>query len=109
MATQGIISIVKGDKVILKCVAGCDGYNAHDAAIAIKKANKYDLKTIYDICLRNNFGCYHGCLIVQSENDFMTFDKEDPLPELYIEKFNDPNFNPRWERGTASYTEIINI
>lgn len=111
MATQGIISIVKENKVIFKCVAGCNGYNASDTANALKKLNpkEYDLKTIYDVCLINNFGCAHGCLTVQSENDFMAFDKDDELPELYKEKFNDPNFNPRWKHGIAAHTEIIKI
>ena len=58
------------------------------------------------VCLDHDFGC-KNCTVVQTENDFRQEDMEDELPELYKQKFSDPEFNPRWERGTAAHTEII--
>ncbi len=104
MATNGIISITKENRVIFKCVAGCDGYNAKQTAKAIKKSDNYTLSNIYDICMDNGFGC-KNCLVVQSEDDYIAIDGE--LDNLYTEKFSDPKFNPRWECGIASHVEII--
>ena len=109
MATNGIISIVRDNKVVFKCIAGCDGYNAEKTVKALKKNGKYTLREIYKVCLDNNFGCKGGCLVVQSADDFIGVDKEEGLSELYENKFSDRNFNPRWERGTAAHVEIINI
>jgi len=107
--TQGIISIIKNDKVFIKCVSGCDGYNAQKAAKIIRRLDNITLEKVYNICIENDFGC-EDCLVVQGENDFIY--KADPdfeLPELYIKKFNDPAFNPRWEKGTAPYVVKIFI
>lgn len=111
MATQGIISIVKGNKVMFKCVAGCNGFNAEKTAKTLKKKGKYNLKSIYDACVKNDFGDKDYSLVVQSKKDWMGAGKNNSegLPKLYTEKFNDPNFNPRWEYGTASHIEIIKL
>lgn len=109
--TQGIISITKKNKVIFKCVAGCNGFNAKKTAKAIQKKARYDLQSIYDICVKNDFGDKDCSLIVQSENDWIGAgrDESKQLPKLYTEKFNDADFNPRWEYGTAPHTEIIKL
>lgn len=106
MATQGIISIVKENKVIFKCVAGCNGMNATKTANELKKLKEPILEQVYDICLKNGFGC-KDCLIVQSENTYKGADNEDDFPELYKTKFQDAQFNPRWECGIASHVEVI--
>lgn len=106
MATQGIISIVKENKVIFKCVAGCNGMTATKTANELKKLKEPTLEQVYDICLKNDFGC-KDCLIVQSENTYKGADDEDELSELYKTKFQDAQFNPRWESGIASHVEVI--
>ena len=108
MATQGIISIIKDGKTIFKCVAGCNGMTAEKTSEALKKIINPTIDQVYKICLDNDFGC-SDCTVVQSENDFIQRDMEDGLPELYIKKFNEPEFNPRWECGIASHVEIIKL
>lgn len=107
--TQGIISITKKDKVIFKCVAGCNGFNAKKTAKAIKDKGKYDLTSIYNTCVENDFGDKDSSLVVQSKKDWMGAGKDEGLPKLYEEKFNDANFNPRWEYGTCDHIEIIKL
>jgi len=106
MATQGIISIIKENKVIFKCVAGCNGMTATKTANELKKLKEPTLEQVYEICLKNNFGC-NDCLIVQSENTYKSADDEDEISELYKTKFQDAQFNPRWEYGIASIVEVI--
>lgn len=106
MATQGVISIVKDNKVLFKCVAGCNAMTAKKTARALKKLENPTIDEVYLVCLKNNFGC-NDCTVVQSETEYRQIDMEDGLAPLYIEKFNDPEFNPRWNRGTSSYVEII--
>lgn len=105
MATQAIISIVKDNKVQFKCVAGCNGMQAPKTAKELKKLKEPTLDEVYKICMENNFGC-DDCLIVQSKNEHKDKYGEE-LSELYKSKFDDAQFNPRWERGTAAYTEVI--
>ena len=109
MATNGIISIVQGGEVLVKCVAGCNGMKAPQLAEILRlffQNRDMNLPKIYQICRNNDFGC-KSCLVVQTKDSFISDDDE--LPELYKEKFNDPRFNPRWSLGTAAYTEVVEI
>jgi len=105
MATQGIISIVKNNEVIFKCIAGCNGMTANKTAKELKKIENPTLDEVYNICKSNDFGC--ECLIVQTKDSFKGAEEDEELPELFKLKFNEPSFNPRWECGLASYVEII--
>ena len=110
MATNGIISIVKDGKVQFKCVAGCNGMEAEKTAAALKKLSSPTIDQVYKVCLDNDFGC-KDCTVVQSETEHRCHPdyQEEELSPLYKEKFNEPGFNPRWERGIAAHTEIINL
>ena len=46
MATQGIISIVKENKLIFKCVAGCNGMTATKTANELKKLKEPTLEQV---------------------------------------------------------------
>ncbi|MBE3084617.1 MAG: (2Fe-2S)-binding protein [Bacteroidetes bacterium] len=105
MSTNGILSITKNGQTIIKVVCGCDGMDIPELAKAIKKKKLITAEDIYNLA-RKHVGC-EKCLVVQdAEGNFFGLE-EDDLPKLYKEKFLDPKFNPRWERGTAAYTEII--
>ena len=106
MATNGVISIVKDGKVQFKCVAGCNGMEARKTADILRHLKNPTIEQVYKICLDNDFGCKF-CTVVQSENEFRQRDMEDELPELYLQKFNTTDFNPRWAIGTADHMEVI--
>ena len=115
MSTQGLISIVNKDNVLYKIVAGCNGMKINDLVKCIKTLYQIDKEKIntyylYHMALNYNFGC-KNCLVVFNENELETDNKElfhGSFP-LFLKTFNDPNFNPRWEYGTADYVEIIDI
>lgn len=110
MATNGIVSLVNEQgEMLVKCVCGCDGYNAEQVANWLKENQTLDIEAIYKQCLFLDFGCT-GCLIVMNSKEHF-FENErfsnDDLAELYCQTFNNPNFNPRWENGTAPHVEVV--
>jgi hypothetical protein len=106
MATQGIVSVIdKTGKTKIKIIAGCDGYNAKKLADHIKKEQLLDLQSIYDAALALDFGSKSSLVVINK--DGFIYEEDDELPERYFQTFDDPKFNPRWELGTAAYTEII--
>lgn len=105
--TNGIVSITRGGKTIIKVVSGCDGMKADKLAEEIKARGLMTASEIYDAALDVNFGCM-GCLVVQAEGETV-WRGDDDLGPLYAEKFADPRFNPRWDYGTAEYVRIIEL
>lgn len=110
--TQGLLSIVDDqDRVIIKAVSGANGQDVGKAAKAIKAMKgQPGIVEVFKACQEAGM----AVLIVMDHNGNVLGDEyamEDvgPLPDLYYSKFGDPNFNPRWENGTAAYTEIIKI
>ena len=115
MSTQGLVSIVDKDKVLYKIVAGCSGMKIEDLVKCIKtlyqiNPDKINAYYLYHTALNYSFGC-KDCLVVFNENELETDNKElfhGSFP-LYLKTFDNPDFNPRWEYGTADYIEIIDI
>ena len=107
MATQGIVSLVKNGAVVLKCVAGCDGYNATKVADWLRENPDTDGQSAYEACRRMGFGC-SDCLVIQTRNCHV-WECEDDLSPLYREKFLDPRFNPRWDCGLAAHVEVVSV
>lgn len=105
MGTQGVVSIVKNGKPIVKAVCGCNGYNAEKLAEVIKKDNLTTAYQVWQAAKEVGFGCV-DCLVV-SDRQKHYYNGHEELSLLYWKKFDDPQFNPRWEHGTAAYTLII--
>ena len=108
MSTQGVLSIVRGDKVVVKLVTGCDGYFIHDVAKALNESltvNPHNIMRMAKEC-----GLGGSSLIVQwTPGDYICDGPMEKLPDLYAKKFNDPTFNPRGSRGTAAHTVLIRV
>jgi len=107
MATQAVISIVKNDHTIIKIVCGFNGYNAEKLVEIIKNGQFGKIQDIYDIALKNKFGCKE-CLVVMDNNKII-FKGDGYVGSLYREKFDDPSFNPRWKNGTADYVIVLKV
>ena len=103
MATQGMLSIVDGERTIIKIISGCDGFNLVKLVVKIKKLKVLDPVIIRKEALKIGFGC-EDCLVVMTQNRIVGPDDFDP-DELknYMVTFNDPKFNPRWKRGTCDH------
>lgn len=107
MTTQAIISIVKNCHTIVKIICGCDGYNVEKLAEIIKSSQPNKIQDIYDIAIKNGFGC-KDCLVVMDKNEII-YKGDGHVGPLYRETFDDPSFNPRWKNGNADYVIILKV
>lgn len=107
--TNGLVSVLRNDEVIVKVVAGCNGYLSTDLSTAIQKDNISDPEAIFNLAKKIGFGS-QDCLVVQ-DHCVNFYDGDESLGILYYDqlKFKDPKFNPRWECGICSCTEIVHI
>ncbi len=111
MGTQAVLSVVdRQGKVKVKLVSGCNGFKVKDVKKKLKELMKsghtIDYQTVYNTAYDCELGC-DKCLIVMSPNIHIVPDFLEFLPEGYRKTFDQPEFNPRWDRGTADYTEVI--
>ena len=103
--TQGLVTILKNNVVVMKIVAGSDGMNAGKVARAIRKLGRVPtFEEALDLARRNGFGS-SGLVVIDPTRAISEFDG--PLGKLYRSTFNQPRFNPRWERGTTSCFRLI--
>jgi hypothetical protein len=108
MATQGLVTVRQNGTVKLKIVAGSDGYNAKRVATAIRKLGRVPTLTeAWTIASQNSFGDRDDDLVVMDERNVRTC--AHPIPRLYRKTFRQPEFNPRWQRGTADHIEVVDI
>lgn len=107
MATQGILSVMIDDRVILKAVTGLDGYEM--PAIGDEVVTKMVTKAQDLLNLCHEHGLGGDSLIVQSSPTEWIGGDSDELPEWYAAKFHDPRFNPRWRHGTADYIVVVDL
>ena len=109
MARQGVVSVLKDGKVALKVVAGCDGDRAKTLADVIRRDGRVlPVRDIYDIARSRGFGC-EECLVVIGQDDEVFHQFDGRLPSPYRETFDDPLFNPRWDKGAADFVEVVSL
>jgi hypothetical protein len=100
MATHGIVSVIKDGVVILKVIAGCNGWLASKLANQLKLAGNFDdLESIFKMALAIEFGSLETLVVMNAVTTFFSVNhSEEPSP-LYRKTFYNPRFNPRWESG----------
>jgi len=131
LSTQGLISIINQDtkEVLVKIVAGSNGMYIDEAIEKIKPilnvvrlpsflnrqerlqqlVSKGSLSLIFNRCLTVPFGAEDD-LVIYSSTCMVSNDPEEELfPSRWKDTFNIPEFNPRWDRGTAAYFKIVEI
>lgn len=106
--TQGLVTVQSGGKVVMKVVAGCDGYNARKLANKLRKSWPVSIDEAYKMALEIDFGD-PNCLVVITESDIKSDEGNSEIHPRFRETFQKPRFNPRWENGTAEYTVVTNV
>ncbi|QQR82597.1 hypothetical protein IPJ70_00590 [Candidatus Campbellbacteria bacterium] len=107
MATQGVVSVVKNGVVVLKVVAGCDGYNAALLGNTIRGMGIIpDAENAYDLAFKLRFGEVE-CLVAMDQRTEVFRGHDEIDSTRYRATFSDPRFNPRWEQGTADFVEVV--
>src|SRR5580692_4971476 len=66
MATQGVVSILRGGRVIMKIVVGCNGYSAEKLAEALEKLPAPTVDDAVRLSDDFDFGC-HICRVIVAE------------------------------------------
>lgn len=107
MATQGLVTVRKGGRVLVKVVAGCEGYNARKLAARLRARWPMTLASVQKAASEVHFGC-EDCLVVMGRSS-VRFAGDDDLGPRYRETFDKPRLNPRWKHGTAAHTVVINL
>jgi hypothetical protein len=111
MATQGLITVLDSVscEVIAKIITGCDGYKIHDLVKIVTKDEwiEPNCDNLYEQAINIGLGC-ESCLVVFTRTG-ICYKGEDELSILYWEKFNIPQFNPRWKQGTVYFFKVIFI
>lgn len=108
MATQGVVTIKHDDKVVMKFVAGCDGMKAPLLARRLRESGEVpSLEAAYDLATKVGFGS-ESCLVVMDETREV-FRGDEDLGPLYRQTFDQAEFNPRWEYGTADYIIVVDL
>ena len=107
MATQGIVSVTRRGYVLMKIVAGADGYNAQRLADRIKAKWPVYPEEVYAMALSFEFGCPE-CLVVMTAFKVI-FEGEEDINPLYQETLQQPEFNPRWKCGIADHVVVIEV
>jgi hypothetical protein len=107
MASQGLVSVRSDDKVIMKIIAGLDGQFAKELAKILREQWPMDIDSVYERALNLGFGSMETLVVITT--DGIRFEGDDELSLLYRSTFDKPDFNPRWQYGTADYVEIIDV
>lgn len=107
MATQGIVSVREHGEVVMKVVAGSEGYNAKKFASRLQQEWPVSAERAYDIAIEEVFGATHDRVVLTLGQT--VFEGDEDLDPRYQNTFSNPQFNPRWEQGTADHVEIVDV
>lgn len=108
MATQGLVTVVHQDRVVLKIIAGCGGMNASKVSRAIRRLGRIPtLSEAYEMATNARFG-ESQCLVVIGE-ECSKHNTGGRLSRRYRNTFAQPRFNPRWKYGTAGHICIVRM
>ena len=110
MGTQGMVTIMSNNKVLMKAVCGCDGYNNIKLANKIKGLNLPIIpEMVYELAEQVKFGCDACRIVITADNKVVMKDQDEELPELWFKTIQKPKFNPRWKSGHPERLSIIHL
>lgn len=106
--TQGLVTILRSGKVVMKAVAGCEGYEGAKLTDAVVSGRiPLTLDAVYGEARRIGFGSPDDLVVWTADDDLRAF--SDDLPPLYRPTFNQPRFNPRWESGFVYHLWVVEM
>lgn len=108
MATQGVLSVTVDGRVVAKLVTGSDGYQLPKLARIVREKWLTDIIGIYVEAKQLKVGSMGSLYVFDANGNYVT-NADDELPDKYLETFTFPQNNPRWDRGTEEYTEVVEL
>jgi len=109
--TQGLLTILKNGKVYYKVVCGCDGFEIPKLKRSVRKTSPRNIKELWERARKLSVGC-DSCLVVISKSKMYFKGETDDWKRaepIYRTTYNQPDFNPRWDIGSADYMEKITL
>lgn len=107
MATQGIVTVLSNEKVVMKIITGSNGYNAQSLATELKNQWPVNIQEAYEVAISLHFGSSDSLVVMTM--DSIEYRGIGEIKENYRDTFNQAEFNPRWECGTADYVVLLHV
>ncbi len=107
MSTQGIVTVLSNNEVVMKFITGSDGYYAQSLANELKNRWPLGIEDAYDLANSIGFGSFDSLVVMTS--DSIEYRGYEEIKDDYRFTFNQAEFNPRWECGIADYTILIHV
>ncbi len=105
--TQGLITMVNGDVVVMNVIAGSNGQNIRKVTQELRKQWPMTIDEVYALAILKEFGTEDSLVVMTA--DSILFEGDEELSLSYATSFNQKNHNPRWEHGTADHAEIVDV
>ncbi len=106
--TQGIVSVARSGKTILKIIAGSNGMKAGAVVEMIRqKSTVPTVREAYEIAIRCGFGSTNSLVVLGEHGSYHKTGER--LHQRYRRTFDQPKFNPRWKNGTADHVKVVMV
>lgn len=117
MRTQGVLSVVLNDEVILKAIAGSSGFNIDKLKERIPHINVKSPLQVYQAALEVGFGAEDNLVVMATPCKQTVYGHETIHTELndyevikqYWTTFRKPEWNPRDVKGFAEHTTVVEV
>jgi hypothetical protein len=105
MGTQAVVSLVnKRGYTVVKIVTGYNGFEAGKMAKWLKAHQDKPIDKIYAVAISI---FENVSTVVVMDREGYIYGGEEELAESYRQTFHKPEWNPRWDFGTADYVKIV--
>lgn len=113
MATQGLLTLVRDNKVLAKVVAGCDGDLVVELAYKVRTTSCTTARELFKAAKELRLGGSSSLVVIAKENGAFVIEDNADMgkkdAERYMDTFDKPRWNPRWDYGTADYVEVVEV
>ena len=96
--TNGIVVVIENGRIVLKVIAGCDGYNDKGVAEFILLRRMTDPEWVSSLASSEGFGCV-DCRVT-------LYRKRDKVKVLYADPMNESNQDGFWTRWIETFDQI---
>lgn len=105
--TQGVVSVKKGERVVMKFIARCNGENGRELAHGLRQNPVTTLEQGHQVASKVRFGC-PVCLVVMDGTRMLAPNSELMYP-FYRSMFERPRVNPQMDRSPTDHIEVVEL
>lgn len=117
MRSQGVLSVVQNGEVVLKALAGTNGFNIDKLKARIPHLNVKSPLQVYQASLEVGFGSENNLVVMATPCQQTVYGSDTIQTEIfdyevfkrYWDTFQNPEWNPRETTGTAEHITVIEV